>query len=90
MRKEFYNAYGRLSGLTPSVLRSVYQELTDDAAASQNPEMDRRVQMYILGEIPEIQVDLRRLNSGRPAAYNEFFTKAMEASPGIAIEWRQW
>ena len=59
-------------------LRSVYQELTDDAAASQNPEMDRRVQMYILGEIPEIQVDLRRLNSGRPAAYDEFFTKAME------------
>eukprot|EP00117_Sycon_ciliatum_P041383 scpid20457/ scgid30282/ len=78
MRKSFFSSYSSLSGLTPVVLRSVYQELTGDVAVSTNPAMDRRMQLYILGELPEIDVDLRRLNSGRPAVFDRFFEKAAE------------
>ena len=70
MRKEFFSKYGQISGLSPATVRAAYFELTGNAATSSNPEMDRRVQLYLLGELPEIQVDLRRLNSC-PEAYGE-------------------
>lgn len=74
MRKDFFSKYGQISGLSPATMRAVYFELTGNAATSSNPEMDRRVQLYHLGELPEIQVDLRRLNSC-PEAYDAFLGK---------------
>eukprot|EP00117_Sycon_ciliatum_P010389 scpid113166/ scgid12305/ len=41
-----------------------------------NPAMDERMRLYLLGELAEIQPDLRHMNSGRLEVYNEFFEEA--------------
>lgn len=78
MRRDFYAQYGRLSGMSPAVMRAVYFDLTGDATASTgcSPDVDQRMRLYILGELPEIITDLRHMNSGRPQAYDQFFDVA--------------
>lgn len=54
-------------------MRAMYASLTMDSAADQNPDMDERLRMALLGE-PGIVVDLRHLNKGRPGdTFNVFF-----------------
>ena len=65
MRQKFYTKYRQLSGMTLAVMRAVYTELTGDAARSSRSEVDRRMQLYLLRELPEIGVDLRHMNSGQ-------------------------
>ena len=64
-RIDFTVAYGNIVKITPAIRRSLYSDLTGDATASPNPEMDARLRLALLGESPEIVYDLRRLNSGR-------------------------
>lgn len=55
-------------------MRAIYAELTLDASADQNPEIDQRARMAILGEDPELIIDMRHLNKGRPGdTFNQFF-----------------
>lgn len=55
-------------------MRATYAELTLDASADQNPEIDQRARMAILGEDPELIIDMRHLNKGRPGdTFNQFF-----------------
>ena len=83
MRQEFYSKYGQLTGMTPAVMRAVYLELTGDATTRGSAEVDRRMQLYILGELPQISVDLRHMNSGRPEVYDAFYNVAA----GVLQDW---
>lgn len=53
----------------------MYTSLSMDASVDQNPTMDARLRMALLGE-PDLVVDLRHLNKGRPGdAFDQFFTE---------------
>ena len=75
MRRDFYTQYGRLSGMSPAVMRAIYFDLTEGATASTgcSRNVDRHMRLYTLGELPEISTDLRHMNSGRPQVYDQFF-----------------
>lgn len=61
------------------MLRAIYSELTLDATQDQNPAMDGRVRQAILSEEPDLVIDLRHLNTGRPNdTFESFFDKLSE------------
>lgn len=68
MRRDFRHKFSNLGGsrIPPHIMRAIYAELTLDASADQNPEIDQRARMAILGEDPELIIDMRHLNKGRP------------------------
>ena len=82
-RIDFTVAYGNIVKITPAIRRSLYSDLTGDATASPNPEMDAHLRLALLGESPEIVYDLRRLNSGRIPSFEDFFVKLGE----VIEEW---
>lgn len=62
-----------MATISPHTMRSMYQTLTLDDAVDHNPLMDARLRMALLGE-PDIIIDLRKLNKGRPGdTYNNLF-----------------
>lgn len=76
MRRDFRHKFSNLGGsrIPPHIMRATYAELTLDASADQNPEIDQRARMAILGEDPELIIDMRHLNKGRPGdTFNQFF-----------------
>lgn len=76
MRREFSNKYCNIAGtnIPPYVLRSLYAELTLDASADQNPALDTRARLALLGQDPDLVIDMRHLNKGRPNdTFNAFF-----------------
>ena len=77
MRRDFYQKYGGLQGMSPVVLRSIYFDITGDATQMKaSKAVDERMRLYLLGELPEVAVDLRHVNTGRPEVYNDFFALA--------------
>lgn len=67
MRRDFAKKVSIIDSTVPKhLIRSVYSELTSDASADQNPAIDERVRQAILGEDPDLVIDLRHLNKGRP------------------------
>ena len=74
MRKEMYNKFGRISPQTkPLALRWFYKEVTNDqssAATTDEAEVDRRVQLTIDMEDPDVVVDLQEHNMGRVARFD--------------------
>lgn len=54
MRRDFVHKFTNISGATmpPHIMRAIYAELTLDASADQNPEIDQRARMAILGDDP--------------------------------------
>lgn len=54
------------STLPKHLIRAVYSELTSDVSADQSPAIDQRVRQAILGEDPDLVIDLRHLNKGHP------------------------
>jgi hypothetical protein len=80
MRKEFITRYGAISPETPKqIFRSIYSELTIDATEAQNPALDARVQEAILSNDPDLVLDLRHLNQGRPSdTFTVFFDALTE------------
>ena len=74
MRREFSMKYRQVVSIPSHILRSMYAELTLDASASQNPSLDERLRVAILSEDPEMVIDLRHVNQGRPDdTFNVFF-----------------
>ncbi|KAL3875452.1 hypothetical protein ACJMK2_033399 [Sinanodonta woodiana] len=80
MRQEFFNAYGNIAGtiIPPHILRSIYTTFTNDASADQNKEIDNRVRLSVLGIDPDLVVDLRHLNKGRPNNTFDVFFQTLE------------
>ena len=82
MRREFVSHYGSLMNTTkPFVLRSIYRELTKDASSSRTfdeDQVDKRLKEALECEDFDIVVDLRELNEGRTAKYDEFWKKCDE------------
>ena len=80
MRRNFTNKVSKVQGLTvpKHVLRNIYTDLTGDATADQNKEIDERLRQAILGDDPDLVVDLRHLNKGRPGDSFKVFFDVME------------
>jgi hypothetical protein len=74
MKKHFTETYCNIHKVPPHILRSMYTELTSDATAEQNPAMDNRLKQAIISEDPDLVVNLRHLNKGRPNdTFEQFF-----------------
>jgi len=73
----------------PSALRTIYRMLTGDTSTSVNSneaKVDERVKLALeLGD-PEIAVDLREHNSGRPGKYDVFWKTAAQFLAGKAAD----
>ena len=82
MKREFVNHYGSLmSGTKPYVLRSIYRELTGDASSSRTydeEQVDLRLKEALDSEDFDIVIDMRELNEGRTAKYDDFWDKCKE------------
>lgn len=80
MRREFNTMYENIAGIKipPYILRSIYASLTNDATADQNPDIDERVRLSILGSDAELVVDLRHLNKGAPGDTFNVFLEQLE------------
>lgn len=77
MCRDFYKHYGGLRGITPAVMRSMYVELTGDTTESSATWLiDQLMHLYILGELPQTEINMRHMNSGCTAVYDLFFCKA--------------
>ena len=66
MRKDFIRDYSNVVDIPMHIMRAIYTELTSDATTSQNPAIQARIKQAILTGDPDIAVDLRKLNQGRP------------------------
>ena len=77
MRREFGKNLHCVQGakLPEHLLRHIYRTLTGDSTAiKQCKEIDQRVQLAIETEDPDLVVDLRKLNLGRPGdTFKAFF-----------------
>lgn len=82
MKREFISHYGSLmSGTKPFVLRSIYRELTGDASSSRTydeEQVDKRLREALDSEDFDVIIDMRELNEGRTAKYDEFWKKCQE------------
>ena len=69
MRKEFSEKYYATEGVSKSILRCIYKNLTDDSSSAPTllqGDVDERVAKAVLAvENPDIILDLRSLN-GKP------------------------
>ena len=80
MRREFTKKISKIHSvkIQKHVLWNIYADLTGDAMPNQNPEIDERLMQSILGEDPNLVVDLRVLNKGRPNNAFKVFFEALE------------
>ena len=79
MRREFAHLCGMLADVKPAFLREMYRMLTNDNSAASNDttaEVDQRIKMMIDMQDPEVVVDLRENNPGRPSKYEPFWEEA--------------
>ena len=77
MRRSFSQQCSNLTDVTPATRRFMYSLLTGDDSApetSQQRDLDFRVRLVVLGQLPELAADLRHLNGGRPGVYDEFLS----------------
>ena len=80
MRKQFSKDIGLLHSvdIQPHVLRHVYRTLTGDSSKEINcKEIDDRVRLAIETNDPDLILDLRHLNKGRPGDTFEAFFKEL-------------
>ena len=81
MRKLFNKHLNAINSCTiqPHIRRHVYRELTSDASREiSRAEIDQRVQLAIETNDPELIVDLRHLNEGRPGDTFDAFFRELE------------
>ena len=77
MRRQFAKQCSNLTSITPAARRFLYSSLTGDSSApptSEVRDIEYRMQMVVLGELPEVAADLRHLNDGKPALYDIFLS----------------
>ena len=74
MRRSFKLQCNNLTGMSPPVQHYLYNCLTDDSTASNanQQDIDYRMRLVVLGELPELCADLRTLNTGHPNEYDTF------------------
>lgn len=77
MRKAFVHQVQQLGvNIPPHMIRIIYRRLALDSTADQNPDLDERIKLALASDEPELLLDLRHLNKGRPKdTFKEFFTK---------------
>ena len=80
MRKDFQTSYQNIAGVTipKHALRSIYTTLTNDATGDQNPDIDGRIRLSVLGSAPNLVVDLRHLNKSRSGDTFKTFFEQLE------------
>lgn len=73
MRKHFVQLFGNIGGtkVPQHILRGIYKELTLDASVDQNPSLDERLRQALLADDPDLIIDLRHMNPGRPGDTSE-------------------
>ena len=86
MKREFASKCSNLTGISPYVRRFMYAQLTGDSSANCNPELEQRMRLVVLGELPELAVDLRHVNSGRLEKYDAFLTALREVVQDATAE----
>src|SRR3954453_1950355 len=73
----------------PSALRTIYRMLTGDVSAAETAneaKVDERVRLVLeLGD-PDIAIDLREHNNGRPGKYDIFWETAAQFLAGKAAD----
>ena len=65
--------------IPPHEIWKIYSDLTGDASADQNPAIDERVRQAIIDDDPELVIDLRHLNKGRPGDMFQVVFDALES-----------
>jgi hypothetical protein len=78
MKRVAMRSFGKLCSVKPAFLREVYRKLTGDATAAHDKDqeiVDSRIREALDTEDPELIVDLRATNSGRPPSYDQFWDK---------------
>lgn len=90
MRKEFARSYQGIVDIQPHVLRQLYSDLTLDAT-TQNSAISSRMRQAITNADPEMVVDLRHLNTGRPDDTFSVFFEELEkqVSSSTAVDERR-
>ena len=76
MRKNLSKEVGSLNStdLKPHVIRHIYRKLTEDSSKEiDNSKIDNRVKLAIETDDPDLIIDLRHLNKGRPGDTFELF-----------------
>ena len=84
LKAEFRSRFGNVAKITPAIRRAIYRSLTDDSSANDNAisnALDIRMAVAINSEDPDLAVDLREMNEGRPEKY-EVFWEAQERRHG--------
>lgn len=81
MRKLFDSQVKQINtvNIPPHVIRKIYQNLTGDISAElQSAEIDKRVNLAIECNDPDLICDLRHLNKGRPSDTFDIFFRELE------------
>ena len=76
MQSEFKDHFTSVCKLTPAIYRAMYRYLSGDASANPNKvskETDERLKLALTSGDPSIVYDLRGLNLGRHAKYDDFW-----------------
>ena len=95
MKREFLHSFGTITNCKPAFLRKAYQVLTGDSSSARTlaeKEVDERVAEMLKMQDPELIVDLRVDNEGRPEMYEAFLQeckKFISASVETAIHDRR-
>lgn len=75
MKRDFVQSFGAVTSCKPAFLRKAYQMLTGDVSSARTmseEEIDKRVTEMLELQDPELVVDLRFNNNGRPEQYTTF------------------
>ncbi|CAG8839508.1 23352_t:CDS:2, partial [Gigaspora margarita] len=78
-----------LPKVRPAMLRSIYRMLTGDMSASESLDekiIDTRIRLALDLCDPEISIDLREHNTGRPSKYDAFWKVAAQFLAGKAAD----
>ncbi|XP_014676567.1 PREDICTED: uncharacterized protein LOC106816458 [Priapulus caudatus] len=83
MQKEtFKKKIGHITKVSPAVRDCIYRALTQDASAPANAVMTERLRLISLGQTGIVD-DLRRMNTGRPHVFDQFFDKLQEVVESV-------
>ena len=72
MRRIFASKCNNISAINPHLRRFLYGQLTGDTSSPSNPDIDYRMRLIALEELPELAADFRHLNEGRPGKFDVF------------------
>ncbi len=74
MKRVFSRRYGLLCNAKPSVILDMYKFLTgDNSATTTSEETQKRLQLILESQDPEVILDLRSVNPGRHEKYSAFW-----------------